>query len=399
VIRAIAPLRDFLHRESASGVLILIASFFGLAVANSPLGDSYQSFLNIDFRFGVDELYVDLTVLKSINYVLMTIFFFVVGLEIKRELTSGHLSTFRKAIMPFVAAVGGMVVPAVIYLLIAGDVEPNGWGVPVATDIALAVGLLALVGTNAVASLRSFLLALAVIDDIGAILIIALVYSTGVQISWVMATVFMVFWIYAFKKMGAVKIWIYVLLGVSLWYCMYKSGVHPTLAGVVMGLLAPNQPKNDSGLVDSEDGCVSVIEYLQNKLHPWSSFLIVPVFAFANTGVEISNESISAAIDSPIAWGIFFGLVLGKPFGVLLSTYLARKIRLGEYPDGARNVDILATGSAAGIGFTVAIFIANLAFDSVDIQNLAVFAVIVASVVSGLISYAMFKLLGRKVNS
>jgi len=399
VIRAIAPLRDFLHRESASGVLILIASFLGLAVANSPLGDSYQSFLNIDFRFGVDELYVDLTVLKSINYVLMTIFFFVVGLEIKRELTSGHLSTFRKAIMPFVAAVGGMAVPAIIYLLIAGDVEPNGWGVPVATDIALAVGLLALVGTNAVASLRSFLLALAVIDDIGAILIIALVYSTGVQISWVMATILMVFWIYAFKKMGAVKIWIYVLLGVSLWYCMYKSGVHPTLAGVVMGLLAPNQPKNDSGLVDSEDGSVSVIEYLQNRLHPWSSFLIVPVFAFANTGVEISNESISAAIDSPIAWGIFFGLVLGKPVGVLLSTYLARKIRLGEYPDGARNVDILATGSAAGIGFTVAIFIANLAFDSVAIQNLAVFAVIVASVVSGLISYAMFKLLGRKVNS
>ncbi len=399
MIRAIAPLRDFLHRESSSGILILFASFLGLAIANSPFGDSYRSFLNIDFRFGVDELYVDLTILKSINYVLMTIFFFVVGLEIKRELTSGHLSTFRKAIMPFVAAVGGMAVPAIIYLLIAGDVEPNGWGVPVATDIALAVGLLALVGTNAVASLRSFLLALAVIDDIGAILIIALVYSTGVQISWVMATVFMVFWIYAFKKMGAVKIWIYVLLGVSLWYCMYKSGVHPTLAGVVMGLLAPNQPKNDSGLVDSEDGSVSVIEYLQNKLHPWSSFLIVPVFAFANTGVEISNESISAAIDSPIAWGIFFGLVLGKPVGVLLSTYLARKIRLGEYPDSARNVDILATGSAAGIGFTVAIFIANLAFDSVAIQNLAVFAVIVASVVSGLISYAMFKLLGRKVNS
>ncbi len=399
MIRAIAPLRDFLHRESSSGILILFASFLGLAIANSPFGDSYRSFLNIDFRFGVDELYVDLTILKSINYVLMTIFFFVVGLEIKRELTSGHLSTFRKAIMPFVAAVGGMAVPAIIYLLIAGDVEPNGWGVPVATDIALAVGLLALVGTNAVASLRSFLLALAVIDDIGAILIIALVYSTGVQISWVMATVFMVFWIYAFKKMGAVKIWIYVLLGVSLWYCMYKSGVHPTLAGVVMGLLAPNQPKNDSGLVDSEDGSVSVIEYLQNRLHPWSSFLIVPVFAFANTGVEISNESISAAIDSPIAWGIFFGLVLGKPVGVLLSTYLARKIRLGEYPDGARNVDILATGSAAGIGFTVAIFIANLAFDSVEIQNLAVFAVIVASVVSGLLSYAMFKLLGRKVNS
>ncbi len=399
MIRAIAPLRDFLHRESSSGILILVASFLGLIVANSPLGDSYQSFLDIDFKVGIDEIYVNLTVLKSINYVLMTIFFFVVGLEIKRELTSGHLAGFKKAVMPFVAAVGGMALPAIIYLLIAGDIEPNGWGVPVATDIALAVGLLALVGTNAVASLRSFLLGLAVIDDIGAILIIALVYSAGVQISWVMATVFLVFWIFAFKKLGADRIWIYVLLGISLWYCMYKSGVHPTLAGVVMGLMTPNQPKKNPGLIDSEDGSVSIIEYLQKKLHPWSSFAIVPIFAFANTGVEISNNSISAALESPIAWGIFFGLVVGKPAGVLLSTYLARKVRVGEFPDGAKNADILATGSAAGIGFTVAIFIANLAFDSASIQELAIFAVIAASTVSGLISYLLFKVLGRKTNS
>jgi NhaA family Na+:H+ antiporter len=399
VIRAIAPLRDFLHRESASGVLVLIAAFLGLAIANSPLGNSYQTFFAFDFRVGVDEIYVDLTILKTINYVLMTIFFFVVGLEIKRELSSGHLASFKKAIMPFVAALGGMAVPALIYLLIAGDLEPDGWGVPVATDIALAVGLLALVGTNAVASLRSFLLALAVIDDIGAILIIALVYSTGVQISWVMATAFLVFWIFAFKKLGADRIWIYVLLGISLWYCMYKSGVHPTLAGVVMGLMTPNQPKKNPGLIDSEDGSVSIIEYLQKKLHPWSSFAIVPIFAFANTGVEISNNSISAALESPIAWGIFFGLVLGKPIGVLLSTYLARKVRVGEFPDGAKNADILATGSAAGIGFTVAIFIANLAFDSASIQELAIFAVITASTVSGLIGYLLFKVLGRKTNS
>ncbi|MBU3692819.1 MAG: Na+/H+ antiporter NhaA [Candidatus Nanopelagicaceae bacterium] len=399
MIRNIAPLRDFLHRESASGILILIASFLGLTVANSPLGDGYRSALAVDFRLGIDELYINLTLLKTINYILMTIFFFVVGLEIKRELTSGHLASFKKAIMPFVAALGGMAVPALIYLLIAGDIEPNGWGVPVATDIALAVGLLALVGTNAVASLRSFLLALAVIDDIGAILIIALVYSTGVEISWVLATFFMVFWIFAFKKMGAERIWIYILLGVTLWYCMYKSGVHPTLAGVVMGLMTPNQPKKDSGLMDSEDGSVSVIEFLESKLHPWSSFVIVPIFAFANTGVEISSSSISAAIESPIAWGIFFGLVVGKPIGVSLSSYLAGKAKLGEFPESARNIDVLATGSAAGIGFTVAIFIANLAFDSPAIQQLAVFSVIVASVVSGLISYTTFKLLGRKTNS
>ncbi len=241
--RVIAPLRDFLHRESSSGILILLASALGLFVANSPLAVQYNSLLDFDFKVGVADLFVELTILKSINYVLMTIFFFVVGLEIKREMTSGHLASFKKAVMPFVAAIGGMAVPALIYLAIAGDVEANGWGVPVATDIALAVGLLAMVGTSAVASLRSFLLALAVIDDIGAILIIALVYSTGVQISWMMAALFTIFWIFAFKKMDSHSTWIYVLLGVALWYCMYRSGVHLTLAGVGLGLMTPNIPQ------------------------------------------------------------------------------------------------------------------------------------------------------------
>jgi NhaA family Na+:H+ antiporter len=301
--------------------------------------------------------------------------------------------------MPFVAALGGMAVPALIYLAIAGDVEANGWGVPVATDIALAVGLLAMVGTSAVASLRSFLLALAVIDDIGAILIIALVYSTGVQISWMMAALFTIFWIFAFKKMDSHSTWIYVLLGVALWYCMYRSGVHPTLAGVILGLMTPNIPNKKSNLIDSEDQSVSVIEWLESLLHPWSSFVIVPLFAFANTGVEISASSINDAIVSPVAWGIFFGLVVGKPIGVLSATYLAKKVRLGEYPEGARNIDIAATGSAAGIGFTVAIFIANLAFDDAQTQDLAVFAVITASIVSGVIGFLIFKLLGRRTDT
>lgn len=395
----IAPLKDFLHRESSSGLLILAAAFLGLAIANSPLGEFYRSVLDFDFEIGLDEISVDLTVLKFINYGLMTIFFFVVGLEIKRELSTGHLASFKKAVMPFIAAIGGMAVPALIYLAIAGDVEPNGWGVPVATDIALAVGLLAMVGSNAVASLRSFLLALAVIDDIGAILIIALVYSTGVQISWVLAALFTIFWIMAFKKMDSHQIWIYVLLGISLWYCMYKAGVHPTLAGVVMGVMTPNIPKVNSGMTDTVDGSVSVIEWLETKLHPWSSYLIVPLFAFANTGVELSANSISAAIDSPVAWAIFFGLVVGKPIGVLASTYLAKVSKVGEFPQDARVKDVLATGSAAGIGFTVSIFIANLAFDDKATQDLAVFAVIVASIISGALSFLMFKLFGAKKGS
>ena len=395
----IAPLKDFLHRESSSGLLILAAAFLGLAIANSPLGDLYRSVLDFAFEIGLDGISVDLTFLKLINYCLMTIFFFVVGLEIKRELSTGHLASFRKAVMPFIAAIGGMAVPALIYLAIAGDLEPNGWGVPVATDIALAVGLLAMVGSNAVASLRSFLLALAVIDDIGAILIIALVYSTGVQISWVLAALFTIFWIMAFKKMDSNQIWIYVLLGIALWYCMYKAGVHPTLAGVVMGVMTPNIPKSNSGMTDTVDGSVSVIEWLETKLHPWSSYLIVPLFAFANTGVELSANSISAAIDSPVAWAIFFGLVVGKPLGVLASTYLAKISKVGEFPQDARAKDVLATGSAAGIGFTVSIFIANLAFDDKSTQDLAVFAVIVASIISGALSFLMFKLFGAKKGS
>jgi len=394
--RVIRPLRDFLHRESASGVLILIASFLGLLIANSPLSDIYFDTLAFDFEISLGAIYLNLTTLKSINYVLMTIFFFVVGLEIKRELTSGHLSSFKKAIIPFVAAIGGMALPAGIYLAIAGRVDANGWGVPVATDIALAVGLLALVGSNAVASLRSFLLALAVIDDIGAILIIALIYSTGVNFSWIAAGAIAVVTIHTFKKLGTNSTFIYVLLGIALWYCMYKSGVHPTLAGVILGLMTPNKIKLNSKMEDGEDGELSIIEWLEEKIHPWSSFVIIPLFAFVNTGVIITNQSITNAINSPIAWGIFAGLVLGKPIGVLVVVIFARKIRLGDYPQDAKNIDLLATGSAAGIGFTVAIFIANLAFSDPATQDLAVFSVIVASIVSALISLLLFKVVAKK---
>ena len=396
--QVIAPLRDFLHRETSSGMLILLASAVGLVIANSPISDRYFSLLDWQFQIGAAELALKFSVLKFINYVLMTLFFFVVGLEIKRELTSGHLASLKRAVMPFIAAIGGMALPALIYLAIAGDVDANGWGVPVATDIALAVGLLAMVGPSVAQSLRSFLLALAVIDDIGAIAIIAFVYSTGVDYSWALIGVFVILWIVLLKKLDSHTMYIYVILGIALWYCLLRSGVHPTLAGVILGLLTPNIPHQNSQLEDREDGTVSVIEWLEKIIHPWSSFVIVPIFAFANTGVEISNESVRSAINSPIAWGIFFGLVLGKPIGILLTSLAAKKFRIGEMPEGAKNIDLVATGSAAGIGFTVAIFIANLAFDDAQTQDLAVFSVIVASVVSGLTSYVIFKFMGRKVS-
>ena len=399
--KTIRPLQDFLRRETASGFLLLAAAALGLAIANSPLGDVYFKLLDtylIDVSFDLwgTELLLKLTVLKFINYLMMTFFFFVVGLEIKRELTTGHLATFKSAMAPFIAAIGGMAVPAVIYLAIAGDVEPNGWGVPVATDIALAVGVLTMLGSQVAPALRTFLLGLSVIDDIGAILIIAFVYTTGVNFSWLLAGLLATLSIVLFKTIGANSTYIYIFIGALLWYSLYRSGVHPTLAGVILGLLTPNIPKEHAHMKDVEDGSLSIIEWLEAKIHPWSSFVIVPIFAFANTGVAISSEMISDVWRSPISWGIFLGLVIGKPLGVFAAVFAASKAKLCDFPTGSTKSSLVATGSAAGIGFTVAIFIAQLAFKDSVLQDLAVIAVIIASIVSGCLSWLIFKLSSRR---
>jgi NhaA family Na+:H+ antiporter len=392
VKRRISPLNEFLHKESSSGFFLVLAAILGLAVANSPLSQGYFDFLAITFKVEFGLFYLSLSVLKVINYGLMTIFFFVVGLEIKRELVAGHLSSVKKAAMPFIAAVGGMAVPAGIYLLIAGAEAPQGWAVPVATDIALAVGLLAMMGPSVTLSLRSFLLALAVIDDIGAILIIAIVYSTGITFSWLASALITIVVIVLFGKTSVTSFYIYILLGLLLWYSLYRTGVHPTLAGVILGLLAPHKEMPHADFEDSDDGSVSYVEYLEAKLHPYSSLAIVPIFAFANTGVIITSESIRDAATSTIAWGIFIGLVVGKPLGVVAASYAASKAKVADLPESAELSKMVATGSAAGIGFTVALFIADLAFDEIALQNIAVVAVIVASVASALMSTLFFKL-------
>lgn len=389
--RKISPLREFLQKESSSGTLLIIAAALGLILANSPVSERYFEFLALGFTIESGIFFLKLTLLKVVNYCFMTIFFFVVGLEIKRELVSGHLASIKKAAMPFIAAVGGMAIPAVIYLMIAGDVAPEGWAVPVATDIALAVGLLAMMGPVVTLSLRSFLLALAVIDDIGAILIIAIVYSTGIAFSWMLASICSILLIVALNAIKVRSIFIYILCGVLLWYGLYRTGVHPTLAGVILGLLTPNIEKTDTDIDDIDDGQVSYIEFLEEKLHPYSSFIIVPIFAMANTGVVITGDSMSRALSSPIAWGIFLGLVIGKPLGVVLAAKASAKVGVAQLPSDASLRKLVATGSAAGIGFTVALFIADLAFENQDMQNIAVVAVIVGSVASALLSTAFFK--------
>jgi NhaA family Na+:H+ antiporter len=253
-----------------------------------------------------------------------------------------------------------------------------------------------MLGPSVAASLRAFLLALAVIDDIGAILIIAFVYSTGIKFSWLAATALALILIAILKRMRVSSLAIYILVAFTVWFGMFKTGLHPTLAGVILGLMTPNIVRKESGLEDAEDGTVSVIEWLEHKFHPISTFFVVPIFAFANTGVVITTESIKGASQSLIAWGIFLGLVIGKPLGILFVSMAAKRSKLADYPEGATNSSILATGSAAGIGFTVAIFIANLAFDDAQTQDIAVLAVIVASVVSALLSVVLFKSLVKR---
>ena len=383
-------MREFLKDESSSGVLILVSAALGLLVANSPLSEIYFKTLKIDFSLGSGALEVNLTVLKVINYILMTVFFFVIGLEIKRELTTGHLASVKKALMPLLAALGGIAIPALIYLAIAGREAPGGWGVPVATDIALAIGLLAMLGSTVPESLRSFLLGIAVIDDIVAILIVAFVYSKGIKFSWLAMGLLVVLFVILLQKLKISKVWAYFVMGILLWFALYKTGVHPTLAGVILGLLMPNIPRDIKS--KNSANSVSLIEWLELKLHPLSAFFCVPIFAFANTGVVVNSESLSLASKSLIAWGIFLGLVIGKPVGILVTTIVAAKMKVAEFPQGANKSLLTATGSAAGIGFTVAIFIAQLAFEDPALQELAIIAVIFASVISACISALLFRI-------
>ena len=389
-------LREFLKNESTSGILILIFAALGLLVANSPLSETYFDLLKVDFSIGSGFLLINLTIQKFINYVLMTLFFFVVGLEIKRELTTGHLSSFKKALMPLLAALGGIAVPALIYLAIAGREAPGGWGVPVATDIALAVGLLAMLGSMVPDSLRSFLLGVAVIDDIVAILIVAFVYSSGIKFSWLGMGLLVVLAVLLVQKLNVSSVSAYLILGIFLWFALYKTGVHPTLAGVILGLLTPEIPKKIKKVSADESDTSTVIEWLEHKLHPYSAFFCVPIFAFANTGVVVNSESLSQASKSVIAWGIFFGLVAGKPIGILATTVAAAKFKIADFPKGANKSLLAATGSTAGIGFTVAIFIAQLAFKDPQVQELAIIAVIFASVVSAVISVLLFRIFSRQ---
>lgn len=411
-VRLLSPFLDFLKTEALGAILLASSAILALIWANSPWSGSYESLWSARFAITVAGQSLDLDLRHWVNDGLMTIFFFVVGLEIKREITSGHLANRRAALLPVVAAIGGMAVPALIYLLVAGQTAPRGWAIPMATDIALAIGVMSVAKGRTPASLRAFLLGLAIVDDIGAIVIIAVVYSSGVAFGWLTAAGVGIGMALLIRRTGVQSVLVYVVVGIAVWYALFEGGIHPTIAGVIMGVMAPTTARSESNFIDIEEvddfsrsddgstddakgkGSVSVVEWLEHVLHPWSSYFIVPVFALANSGIHVSIDGLRDAAGSAVTWGVFLGLLMGKPLGIILSTKIAVRTGVADSPVGATGTHMLGAGTAAGIGFTVALFITELALDNPVDQTNAKLAILLASVVAVIAALAI--LLTRK---
>jgi NhaA family Na+:H+ antiporter len=376
---------EFVSVEALGGIAMFAATAIALLWANlwpASYDDLWSSVLTI----GIGNAAISETLVHWVNDGLMAVFFFVVGLEIKRELVEGELRNRDAATLPVVAAIGGMVVPAGIYALMNwSGPGVRGWGIPMATDIAFAVALLALLGSRVPRQLKLFLLTLAIVDDIGAILVIAAFYSEGLTIGWLLAAGGLVVVIAVMRRSRVASPWAYVVPALVLWVCMLESGVHATIAGVALGLLTPVRTVADH----------PVIEPLEHLLHPWSSFLVMPLFALANAGIPISREALTSAVESPITWGIVAGLVLGKPLGILGASALTVRIRPRSMPSGLRLPHILGAGALAGIGFTVSLFVADLAFSGPPLQD-AKLGILGASLASGLIGSALLVVLHRR---
>lgn len=422
-VRAIElPVQKFIHTEGVSGWLLLAATVAALAWVNSPLRDSYFRLWDAEFSFDLGLLHLEKSLHHWINDALMAIFFFLVGMEIKHELVLGQLRTVRRAMLPVIAALGGMVVPALLYVgFNGGTAAVRGWGIPMATDIAFALGVLAMVRGVPI-QIKVFLLAIAIVDDIGAIIVIALFYSESVSLWPLLIGGLLLLAIWGLRSAGVQFEFPYILLGVLFWVAVLKSGVHATIAGVILGMMVKSRPlitmdgfadqapevlgefdeARRSGDVEEADAKLGVleslaslteapIERLTRKLHSWVAFVVLPLFALSNAGVIISAESLRAAVASPVSWGIATGLLLGKPIGIFGFTWLAVKSRLAELPSDFRWKLVAGVGVLAGIGFTVSIFITGLAFEENESLSAAKIAILAASVTAGVVGYLLVR--------
>ncbi len=375
-------LAEFLARETSAGIVLFVAALLAMIAVNSAFSPYYLAFLNIPVvaQFGALEIAKPLSL--WINDGLMAIFFFLVGLEVKREILEGELSSFNKAALPAIAAIGGMAIPALVFLYFNWSVPENinGWAIPAATDIAFALGVLALLGKHAPLSLKILLLAVAIIDDIGAIIIIALFYTADVSSFSLMLSAVGIAVLILMNRLGVVRVAPYILVGTFLWICVLKSGVHATLAGVIAALSIPLNAKDGS----------SPLKHLEHILHPWTAFMVLPIFAFANAGVSLAGLQISDLF-APLALGIAAGLVIGKQVGVFGFMFIATKLGLIRRPIGVSWMQLYGLACLTGIGFTMSLFIGNLAFvDPAQIETVKL-GVISGSLVSGLLGYLILR--------
>ncbi|HCK66531.1 MAG TPA: Na+/H+ antiporter NhaA [Anaerolineae bacterium] len=417
VDRIISPIQQFIQQETSGGIVLLACMLIALIWANSSFANSYYNLWNTKFTVGIEAFNISKSLLLWINDGLMAIFFFVVGLEIKRELLMGELRTPKKASIAIAAALGGMVLPALIYTVFnLGQTSIRGWGIPMATDIAFALGVLALLGRQAPLALKIFLTALAIVDDLGAVLVIAIFYTSEIMWVWLGLAAIVFIILLALNKLDIRFLPIYHLLGIILWVAFLKSGVHATIAGVLLAFTIPaysriNEEefvnrsqdllnrflKRDQGknLNLAQQSIVEVIEKqaeqaqaplqrLEHSLHPYVSFLIMPIFALANAGVTLSSDM---SLLNPVTLGIIFGLVVGKQVGIFSFVYIAVKSGLAELPQNISWKQIYGVSCLAGIGFTMSLFIAGLAFADEELLTSAKFGILIASFISGIVGY------------
>jgi NhaA family Na+:H+ antiporter len=418
------PARRFMQLEAASGLVLLAAAAVALLWANLPFGESYDEFWGTHLVIQLGPVDIDESLRHVVNDALMTFFFFVVGLEIKRETRLGDLKEMRAAAGPAIAAVGGMVVPALIFFAFNSSGEAaRGWAIPMATDIAFALGVVALLGNRIPQRARLFLLALAIVDDIGAIVVIAIFYTDDLALGWLVTAVGLFIVVYVAKHSNVRAMPFYWIVGAAVWFAVFESGVHATLAGVALGFLTPTQPffgageydrraraivdeygSRDEDTIDREHidyevlqlsnvvkESVSPLTRLEEGLHPWTSFLIVPLFALANAGVRFAGIDLGEALTHPVTLGVAGGLVVGKLLGISAATYLAVRSGVARLPSGSTWHQIGGLAALGGIGFTVALFITELAFDDPALVDLAKIGIFIGSAVAGIIGYLILR--------
>jgi NhaA family Na+:H+ antiporter len=396
--KIIQPLQDFIRLESSAGLILLACTVIALILANSPLQQYYISFWQIELPIGIEGMVLKKTLLHWINDGLMCIFFFVVGLEIKRELLIGELASIKRAILPMAAALGGMILPALIYYLFtAGTNSKAGWGIPMATDIAFSLGVLTLLGSRIPHQLKVLLIAFAIIDDLGAVLVIALFYGSPIEWFFLGAAAF-VFFILLCANWGGIRhLLVYLIFGIVLWLMLLESGIHATIAGVLLALTVPARPQIELSYEEAE----TPLQRFEHKFHPWVTFAIMPIFALANAGV-VMGENFGVNLTTPTALGIICGLVIGKQIGITLFSWISVKVGLAELPSSVTWKHIYGIGLLGGIGFTMSLFIANLAFADEHLLNISKTAVLLASLIAGCIGFFVLRFIathGPVINS